>query len=257
MHKLLVVTIRTQVTSRDLAPLSSSLGPPSNSLDLSYHTPTAEDKAKFSASIKLGTYDAGAHVLRTCSLPDLNSLAGQREVESPVWDSGCPLGSAEGIPGSSHNQEEEVEPASGDPVSSEEVPRSSANQEEADPLISAGQEGAEGPGNSESSASQMEEGASNAELHNGEGEFYDDVAIAASFPEGEEGEEEEGEDWSSSEDEDLQQLVQTLQNFVEEASGLQLPHLDKQDNGCCFPQNLLSTLTFLPCLEPQIHHLHL
>ena len=38
----------------------------------------------------------------------------------------------------------------------------------------------------------------------------------------EEGNEEGDEEWSSSEDEDLQRLVQTLQSFVEEASGLLL-----------------------------------
>lgn len=124
-----------------------------------------------SASLRAGTYDAGASLLRTCSLPDLTSLVALDPLGSPGWDD-------------------------------------------------------RGQDSGESVLLEVE-AASDSELHGKDGVFYDDVVAAASAEVGggeggpsEEEEEGSEEEWSSSGDEDLQQLVQTLQNFVEEASEL-------------------------------------
>lgn len=155
---------------------------------------------KLSASLRAGTYDAGANILRTCSLPDLTALVvptEPQEVPSQAWKA--------------EEQSKEVskiDSQEGEVVSSEQglpdadevkVPSYSVRQ------------GHEASGNEDSV-------------------FYEGVASAAEGKEcegegrsegGSSGEEEEEEDeWSSSEDEDLRQLVQTLQSFVEEISEL-------------------------------------
>ncbi len=151
--------------------------------DSSYLTPLAilDKQPTLSASLRAGTYDAGANLLRTCSLPDLTSLLpnpsqegeGLGGVASEVWNAGRDPGNQGG--------------------------------------------GVTGEGNSD-------DDDDDAESSGGEDVFYNDEI--APGPVGEEPQaegvesdsEEEEEEWSSSEDEDLQQLVQTLQNFVEEAS---------------------------------------
>lgn len=135
----------------------------------SFHTPAAEDMVKMSASLRAGTYDAGANLLRTCSLPDLTPLVEPaKDPGSLGWDVG---------------------------------------------------ERQDSPENGESTPGAD----SDLEPHDKDDVFYDDLEEGKGGEEGEseeegkEDDEEEGE-WSSSEDEDLQQLVKTLQHFVEEAS---------------------------------------
>jgi hypothetical protein len=152
-----------------------------------YLTPSAEEKVKMSASLRAGTYDAGANILRTCSLPDLASLVA--DPEGPAWDAQEPPETGDNVSGG---------PDTGNvpgPLETEgKVPEPPARVPE------------------------DEEGANEDDV------FYGDEAATAA--EGrqsggvseEEEEVNEEEEWSSSEDEDLQQLVQTLQSFVEEAS---------------------------------------
>lgn len=150
---------------------------------------------KLFASLRAGTYDAGAHILRTCSLPDLTSLVVPTEpqgVASPAWRAENESKKAASKVAS---HEGEVESPSGE----DQVPSYSIQQ---------GQEASGGSGEDDNAF---------------------DVASAAESKEGEGGseggssgeEEEDDEDeWSSSGDEDLRQLVQTLQSFVEEVSEL-------------------------------------
>ena len=124
----------------------------------SYHTPLAGN-SKLSASLRAGTYDTNAEILRTCSLPELNSLVSDSDNDKNPWE----------------NAKERS------PVNSTD----NSNQ-----------------GESPSHKEIKDEGA----------------ADEAEFSAEEEEEDEKDEVWSSSEDEDLQRLVETLQSFVEESS---------------------------------------
>ena len=185
-----------------------------------YHTPSAEDMVKMSASLRAGTYDAGANLLRTCSLPDLTSLAAD-DPGPPAWD----IGRHRDPPEAGETDTEP--PETGGIVSETEgtYPEPSEFGENIpEPPKS-------GPGDS---VAQEQGGDSDSEPREKDDVFYEDVIEEGEggveggeneeekeegkMGEMEEEEEEEEEDWSSSEDEDLQQLVQTLQTFVNEAS---------------------------------------
>lgn len=161
--------------------IAALLTPP----DSSYHTPAASEESKpaisLSTSLRAGTFDAGANLLRTCSLPDLTSAAAHREegegpegAVSELWDlSSHPVGD----PKTEGSEGDDADSSNGEDVFQD------------DREVSAS--GGEPPGEGAGSESDDED---------------------------EEEEEEEEEEWSSSEDEDLQQLVKTLQSFVEETS---------------------------------------
>lgn len=131
-----------------------------------------------SASLRAGTYDAGVSILRTCSLPDLTSIVAAVDPSDP------------GVRVVGHH---------GSPETGGNVPE-------------------------DSGAPEMEGRNRDTEPHDKDDEdvFYEDAVASEEGEKGgtseEEGKEEEEEEWSSSEDEDLQQLVQTLQNFVADAS---------------------------------------
>lgn len=144
-----------------------------------------------SASLRAGTYDAGVNILRTCSLPDLTSLV----AHNPAHDPGSPEGDVEGP----SENEEGISMGS----SAQRAGIESELRDEDDDKDNVFYE------------ESVEEGEGE-EVGEEEGEVEEKG-------EGEEEDEGEGEEeWSSSEDEDLQQLVQTLQNFVEDASKQQL-----------------------------------
>ena len=179
-----------------------------------YHTPSAEDMVKMSASLRAGTYDAGANLLRTCSLPDLTSLAAD-DPGPPAWDIGR------------HQDPPETGETVADPPETGEIVSEAGGTHPEPPEFGENipEPPESGPGDS---VAQEQGGDGDSEPHEKDDVFYEDV-----IEEGEGGveggesqeegkmwemREEEEEDWSSSEDEDLQQLVQTLQTFVNEAS---------------------------------------
>lgn len=106
-------------------PHHSLATPPSPSyhtpLASSYHTPLATSSSEdngskppsdsLSASIRAGTFDAGANLLRTCSLPDLTSM-----ISDPSQEGEGPGGvaSEEWNVGGSPSNEDDVTKASGD-----------------------------------------------------------------------------------------------------------------------------------------------
>ena len=159
--------------------------------DDSYHTPVAEEKAKLSASLRAGTYDAGAHILRTCSLPNLASLA-----------------------------EDEGEYREGEASADKSTPREEEEEEEEEEEG----EGEEGRENLEERKEkkgffeEMEEVGEKSEEGEEGGSGEEEKKVSGSSENEDESSAESGDEWSSSEEEDLQRLVQTLQSFVEEAS---------------------------------------
>ena len=168
-----------------------------------YLTPMAAEK--LSASLRAGTFDAKARILRTCSLPDLTSLIVPTEPQdeaSPAWKAEYQSSSEES--GSDEHTQEALT-----------ANKSQAAEEVLSYSVYQGQEEEEEEGAEESGEEDM---------------FQEDMTSAAESKEGEgvvesgggsSGDEEDDEDeWSSSEDEDLRQLVETLQNFVEESSKL-------------------------------------
>ena len=160
-----------------------------------YLTPSAEDKIKLSASLRAGIYDAGANILRTCSLPNLVSIAPE---EMSVWDvAEHQAETKENVPVPSETGANVPEPReTGENAPEPPVPETPKTGED---VPAAGGDGGE-------------RDKSYSDLHDKDDVFYEGKGGAS------EEEEEEEEEWSSSEDEDLQQLVETLQSFVEEAS---------------------------------------
>lgn len=193
-----------------------SQGTPSVTDPDTYHTPLAEDMVKMSASLRAGTYDAGANLLRTCSLPDLTSLVAD-DPGPPAWDVG------------GHQEREDIT-ESEPPETVGTVPESGGNHPKTTEVT---ENTPEPGGRTGDSVAQELGGDSDSEPQSKDDVFYEDAPAASEEgqrgteggesgeeeeEEGGEEEEEEEEDWSSSEDEDLQQLVQTLQTFVNEAS---------------------------------------
>lgn len=163
-----------------------------------------------SASLRAGTFDISANNLRTCSLPDLNSLV---PVSPVVQEPASPWSNKqEDVP--SNFQE-------GSDVSDEEEAEISGNKRKGEPWEVFDDDDDDIKKKREVTATSSEavfddrserKGVASGDIDSNEEEY--------GSGKNDDGHEEEEEEWSSSEDEDLQRLVQTLQNFVEDASEL-------------------------------------
>ena len=155
-----------------------------------------------SDSIRTGTYDANACMLRTCSLPNLTSL--------------LPYANDQAEKGG-HDKEVESEHCGGSREDS--VCGGGDDDKEVEGVGIKSDDGSSGCREGSGSG---RDGEGSAKVANSDEsrEEQEGVKEKERVEVKEEEPDEEEEDWSSSEDEDLQQLVKTLQNFVEEGSGL-------------------------------------
>jgi len=175
-------------------------GPPTPSSSKSARPFPTKD-VDLSVSLKMGAFDTNAKLLRTCSLPDLKSVDNTAAVDTEESEDDSSAAEDSSSDKESDNllsegkEEEEEE---------EEEGMEEGNKEEVVSEVpgAVGTRGSGGEGTGEGQSEEMAE-VEREELERKKQE--------------EEEEEEEEEEWSS-EDEDLQQLVQTLQHFVEDAS---------------------------------------